>query len=95
MTTKSLKCWKKYFRQIWDGHKRCEIRLNDRNFQVNEEYIIFETESFDEPEKYTGRKMKIRIKHIIRHDEINGLKDNYVIFSFIILGFYNPDTPID
>lgn len=72
---KRIKIKPEFFNEVLKGNKKAELRLNDRDYKIGDIYYLDE---FDEV--YTGRSLKVEITHIIKNFE--GLKDNYVIFSF-------------
>lgn len=72
-----LKCWPKYFRDVWTGRKNFEVRKNDRNFQVGDSLLLMEWNP--EREKYTGVAVKREIIYIL--DDPAFVKDGYVIMG--------------
>lgn len=75
---KSLKIYPEYFEEVSEGNKRAELRKNDRDFKVGEFYDLKEWNP--KRGRYTGRKVEIRITHILQGFE--GLKEGWCIFSF-------------
>lgn len=62
MNTHKLKTWPLFFKAHLDGGKNFEIRVNDRDFQVDD-YVILE--EFDPiTEEYTGRYLTRIITYI-------------------------------
>lgn len=86
-----LKTDKNEFQQTWDLKKLFEIRLNDRDFKVNDLLLLRETEHTgkqmkkSKPLVYTGRIMKVRICNIMK-GPVYGLSKGWVIFSIHVLG---------
>lgn len=74
-----VKIYHEYLIAIIDGRKPFEIRLNDRNYQVDDIVILKEYNGTC----YTGCECHVRIKEIFSLDKI-GLKD-YIAFTFNIL----------
>ena len=80
-----LKTDKKVFRAVWDGFKRYEIRLDDREFKVGEEILLRETEYTGEEMKqgmalaYTDRHIRATIIHKLSGEY--GLKDGWCILG--------------
>jgi len=69
-----------FFDNVARGLKTAEIRLNDRNYNVNDFLIL---EEFDlKNNQYSGKQILVKITDILSGW---GLKDNYVMLSFIIL----------
>lgn len=58
------KIWPKYFDLIKSGKKEFEVRLAD--FKVNEGDILFLEEWNPKTKKYTGRKLKKKVKYILK-----------------------------
>jgi len=64
MTPHELKCWPEFFQPILDGTKTCEIRQDDRGFQVGD--VLHLREWSPETQEYTGRCVVVRITRIER-----------------------------
>ena len=73
-----LKAWPKPFQAIWDGHKRFEYRLNDRNFQVWDTLRLLEWDP--ETKRCTGREIEAYVSHILRAPDF-GMREGYVAMS--------------
>jgi Domain of unknown function (DUF3850) len=72
-----LKTLKPYFQDIYSGVKQFEVRLNDRNFQVND---LLGLEEFDgATQTYTGRYIIRRITYILSDPMF--VKDGFVIMG--------------
>lgn len=85
MRIHTLKIEDKYYYEIIDKNKRCEIRRNDRNYQVGE-YIHFvdilghEFKADVKPEEYRTYLDKLFIiTHVLKYEE--GMNDDYVALS--------------
>ena len=86
MKRHKLKIENKYHERTIDGSKLCEIRKNDRDYQVGDE-IVFKTlwTSLDKPaearfeDDYLIHETPYRITHVLHFPE--GLKDGYVALS--------------
>lgn len=83
--THELKTVNPYFESVWDGSKTFEVRLNDRNFQVNDDVILREYDA--ETNRYSGDEIKVMITHILK--DYPALKDGYVVFGFRLLTVYH------
>jgi hypothetical protein len=76
------------FEAIWDGYKRFEIRLNDRDYQVSDDLLLRETVHSGEemangaPLQYTGREAKMTIVYILA-GPIYGLAEGWVVMSIV------------
>lgn len=75
------------FLVIFEGLKTFEIRLNDRNFNINDFLILKETKFSSKfmkenslPLEYTGRQLTRQISNIVR-GPVWGLRDSWVIMS--------------
>ena len=64
MNCHSLKTWVKPFTATWEGRKNYEVRLDDRQFEVNDCLHLREYEH--ETERFTGRAMLACITYISR-----------------------------
>lgn len=77
MNTHSLKTHLQPFKDILEGKKKADIRLNDRNFKVGDILCLEEYNEF--LQQYTGREIMAKITHI---QEGYGLRDGaYVMLS--------------
>jgi hypothetical protein len=77
MKVHELKTLKPYFQDVYSGVKQFEVRLNDRNFQVND---LLGLEEFDDAtQTYTGRYIIRRITYILSDPMF--VKDGFVIMG--------------
>ena len=76
---RTLKTVQPYFDDVWHGRKKIEVRKNDRDFQVGQQWILKEYDP--ESNTYSGREMGIKITYILDSPEY--CKDGFVIFSFV------------
>ena len=58
------KIWPKYFELVKSGKKRFELRLAD--FNIKEGDILVLEEWDPRKKKYTGRKIKRKVKYVLR-----------------------------
>lgn len=82
MKEHKLKIKKDYLDNILSGKKKCEVRLNDRDFQVGDTVYLYDYESLGvtkEIKSYDKFSFIYKITHI--HSGL-GMADNYVILSF-------------
>jgi len=70
-----LKCRPDAFKEIWEDRKTCELRRDDRGFEVGHLLLLRE---FD-PDSV--RSVIVRVTHIIRAGEWPGLEEGFVIMS--------------
>ena len=75
-----LKIKPEYFIAVAQGRKTAELRLNDRDYQVNDIMILREFDG----EKYTGHSVCAKITHILSNCGF-GLQDGYAMLSFKLL----------
>lgn len=72
-----LKILPKYFEAVNCGKKNFEIRINDRNYQEDDELILKEWERG----KYTGRECRRWVGYIYHGDGTYGIAENTVIMA--------------
>ncbi|MDR2866228.1 MAG: DUF3850 domain-containing protein [Methanomassiliicoccaceae archaeon] len=76
-----LKIKPEYFLAVRSGHKKFELRKNDRNFKIGDELILCE---WDE-NGYSGEKVRCRIEYLLKgHD---GLGEDYVILGISLIHY--------
>jgi Domain of unknown function (DUF3850) len=73
--THKLKTWTKFYDAVEGGHKRFEIRKNDRGFQVGDTVVLQEWDKEDE--LYTGLEISGEISYITDFEQ----KPGYVVFG--------------
>ena len=73
-----LKILPKYFEQVVSGKKTFELRKNDRDFRVNDMFVLREWDG----EKYTGRKFIQSISYVLKDCPEYGLAPGYCIFCW-------------
>jgi ASC-1-like (ASCH) protein len=73
-----LKTINPYFSLVLSGEKTCEVRLNDRNFQVGDTLLLRE---YGE-EGLTGRTHTVRVTHILSGEHFVGVRPGWVVMSF-------------
>ncbi|EOA7330802.1 RNA-binding protein [Enterococcus villorum] len=71
-----LKINQEYFTPVLQGIKKFEIRLNDRNYSIDDIVLLQEIES--ESRRYTGRELEVRITYITDYEQ----KEGFVVFGF-------------
>jgi hypothetical protein len=86
MKTHELRTWPRWFYDVSKGHKRFEVRKNDRQFEVGDELLLREweplrkSESNPEPIGYTGAALRARVAYLL-HGGSFGLADDHVIMG--------------
>jgi hypothetical protein len=83
MSEHELKCWPQFFEAIIAGEKTCELRRNDRNYQVGDVLRLREWDPFRE--HYTGRHYKVRVTHIISAEQACALSPEALAPGFCIM----------
>lgn len=58
------KIWPEYFKLVKSGKKKFELRLAD--FKIKESDILVLEEWDPKTKKYTGRKIKKKVKHLLK-----------------------------
>lgn len=83
-----LKTWSQFFREVMIGHKRFEIRKDDRNFQVGDVLCLREWDPVKQ--EYTGSYLRAPITYKLSGGQF-GLETGYCILS---LGIPEP-SPVE
>lgn len=87
-----LKILPEFFKAVWDGRKRAELRKNDRDYQVGDILALREWDG----ERYTGSAIAVRITDILQDVPEYGLAEGYCILSIRPLSEEWPEaTEID
>lgn len=73
-----IKILPQYFADVHKGIKQFELRKDDRNYQVYDLVTLREWNG----KEYTGNKMIVGIKYVLRDCPEYGLKDGYCIFGW-------------
>ena len=76
--THELKCDANPFALVWGGHKRFEVRKDDRGFRCNDFLLLREHSRVDDEGLYSGREIHCVITCIIRG---YGLREGYVVLG--------------
>ncbi len=77
MNEHKLKCWSNFYQAIVSGVKKCELRLNDRDYQVGDTLLLEELNQ--DNGALTGAWFRVRVTHIV--DVFIGLQPGYVALS--------------
>lgn len=80
-----LRTWPGYFRSIWRGQKRAELRKNDRGFQVGDRVLLIEFDPNTGRQPSPSRDILVVITHLIRAEGIEGMENGYCMWSFNVI----------
>ncbi|EGU39425.1 DUF3850 domain-containing protein [Vibrio scophthalmi] len=72
-----LKIQSHYFTEVLAGRKTCEVRFNDRDYQVGDCLNLREIGAKGE---YTGQEMNIQISHVLQGGQF-GIADGWCVLS--------------
>jgi hypothetical protein len=75
-----VKIHPEHFEDVLAGRKRAELRLNDRDYKVDDHLTLMEWD--EDRQYYTGRKTNKVILHILA-GPYGGLEAGWVIISFV------------
>jgi hypothetical protein len=73
-----LKVLPLYFEDILKENKCFELRLNDRDYQAGDIFLLREYEN----EAYTGRRYIGQISYVLKDCKEYGMADGYCIFGW-------------
>ena len=74
----NVKILSEYFSEVCAGKKTAELRLDDRPYTEGDVLVLHEYDG----EKLTGRKIQVRITHVLRDPRY--LKEGFCLLSFQI-----------
>lgn len=80
-----LKIIPEFFNAIISEKKKFEVRLNDRDYKVND--ILYLKEFDAQTWEYTGRVCECLVSYIMTNCEFSYISDKYVIMSITLLPF--------
>jgi ASC-1-like (ASCH) protein len=78
MKIHELKTWPEFYEAILQGRKTFEIRLNDRDFKVNDLLVLKEYEPI--PGVFTGRKTLREVSYVTTF----GQRPGWVVMGLIM-----------
>lgn len=88
MKTHELKTINPYFQDSYNEDKTFEVRLNDRDFKVNDKIILKEYDPKNN--SFSGRKIYAVITYIL--EKYEAIKENYIVFSYKIIKKMSKET---
>ena len=74
-----VKIQPQWYKLCENGEKTCEIRYNDRDYNINDTIILCEYDL--NKKEYTGKELIRNISHVLHSADCDGLKKGYVILS--------------
>lgn len=77
-TKHEIKILPQYYEDVFKGIKQFELRKDDRDYQVGDLVRLREWDG----KEYTGNKMIVGIKYVLRDCPEYGLMDGYCIFGW-------------
>lgn len=92
MNTHNLKIWPEYYKEVIEGRKKAEVRVNDRNFQVGDTLVLKEYNHIGD--HYTGNLATVNITHILQLYNLLPLEKNIVVLSIEIVKIHTDRTQI-
>ena len=90
MNTHHLKIWPEYYKEVVEGRKKAEVRVNDRNFQVGDILVLQEYNPVRD--YYTGNIVTVNVTHILPLKKILSLEANIVVLSIEIIKIHTDRT---
>jgi hypothetical protein len=78
-----LKTISPFFIRVYRGEKTCELRKNDRNYEVGN--ILYLREYITSLKTYTGRACMRIVTDIVTHDEFSRVPKGWVLMSIVSL----------
>ena len=87
-TTHKLKIWPQYFQPVLNGRMRCQLRRNDRDFQVGDHLLLQEWWIYPADSGYTGREVEVRVDHIMDSQQVDAILEKpipFVLMSISLL----------
>lgn len=93
MTEHDLKIWPEFFDSIQSGEKTFDLRQEDnRHFDVGD--ILLLRELAPQWSQYTGRKIRLRVTYLLRHNQNAGCAATFGLRpNYVIMGLANEQTP--
>ncbi|MDM3425152.1 DUF3850 domain-containing protein [Citrobacter sp. Cb026] len=86
----SLKIGPLFFNAVANGEKRAEVRINDRDFKCGDFLILREWAG-----EYTGRKLTVKVTHILPLDGLVVGAGNWVVMSIATIQEYDIQSLLD
>lgn len=87
MKSHNLKTIQPYFDQVWSGTKTCEVRFNDRDFQVDDQLWLYEyiPDANSTGGVLTTKRMKTVVTAMLTASDFPGaIKPGWVVMSISV-----------
>lgn len=78
MKVHHLKIINPYFKDVWEGRKGFEVRINDRDYKVGDE--VYLKQYNPDTDSYTGNEVLVIISYVLK--DYHAIKEGYVVFGF-------------
>ena len=78
-----LKIERAFFDDVAEGHKRFEVRRNDRGFAVG--HLLRLREWWDDRQEYTGREVMVRVGYVLHQTPDRVLPPGVVVMGIEIV----------
>lgn len=90
MNTHHLKIWPEYYKEVVEGRKKAEVRVNDRNFQVGDILVLQEYNSVKD--YLTCNMVTVNVTHILDLNRLLFLEEKIVVLSIEIVKIHTDRT---
>lgn len=87
----SLKTWPPSFDAVLSGVKTCEVRRDDRGFNVGDTLILHEWEP--STRSFTGRSVARRVTHLVYCDHRSGIGLGPAFVAMSVVPYDGPALP--
>lgn len=81
MNTHNLKIWPEYYKEVIEGRKKAEVRVNDRNFQVGDTLVLQEYNP--NRDYYTGNMVTVNVTHIFELNRVLIVQEKIIVLLSI------------
>lgn len=90
MNTHNLKIWPEFYKEVIEGRKKAEVRVNDRNFQVGDILVLKEYEFTTD--YLTGNMVTVSVTHILDLYNLLPLEEKILVLSIEIVKIHTDRT---
>lgn len=78
MKVHNIKCVQPHYDDIASGVKTFEVRLNDRDYDLNDRLELFEYDA--DTDQFSGKVTRVLVRHLL-NDDIPGIETGYVVMG--------------